>query len=151
MSKHRKKPVVVDAFRVPAVGDEAGEYAFLAWAKEVGFTDFTAESEGGVTIKTLEGDMKGDPGDWVIKGVKGEFYPCKPDIFAATYEDAADEKDMVVLRLKAPVKLVPSDNYSIVLRDAEDSHYFFLPDGKYDGYDKTCTRRHDDDSKRSHV
>jgi hypothetical protein len=36
----------------------------------------------------MEGVMKASPGDWIIKGVKGEFYPCKPDIFAATYEPA---------------------------------------------------------------
>jgi hypothetical protein len=39
-----------------------------------------------VVIATLEGDMTASPGDWIIKGVKGEFYPCKPDIFEATYE-----------------------------------------------------------------
>jgi hypothetical protein len=37
-------------------------------------------------ISTLEGDLRASPGDWIIRGVKGEFYPCKPDIFAATYE-----------------------------------------------------------------
>jgi len=41
-----------------------------------------------VVIHTLEGDMKANMGDWIIKGVKGEFYPCKPDIFEATYEAA---------------------------------------------------------------
>ncbi len=39
-------------------------------------------------IATLEGDMEAQPGDWIIQGVKGELYPCKPDIFAATYEPA---------------------------------------------------------------
>jgi hypothetical protein len=39
-------------------------------------------------IQTLEGDMWARPGDWIIKGVQGEFYPCKPDIFEATYEPA---------------------------------------------------------------
>jgi hypothetical protein len=39
-----------------------------------------------VIISTLEGNMAADPGDWIIKGVKGEFYPCKPDIFDATYD-----------------------------------------------------------------
>ena len=41
-------------------------------------------------IKTLEGDMVAEPGDWIITGIKGERYPCKPDIFAATYEPADD-------------------------------------------------------------
>ena len=39
-------------------------------------------------IKTPEGTMRADPGDWIIRGVKGEIYPCKPDIFEATYEPA---------------------------------------------------------------
>jgi hypothetical protein len=43
----------------------------------------------GVSIKTLEGKMKGDIGDWIIQGVKGEIYPCKPDIFEATYDPVA--------------------------------------------------------------
>ena len=42
-------------------------------------------SDEGISIETLEGTMRADPGDWIIKGVKGEFYPCKPDILAATY------------------------------------------------------------------
>lgn len=41
-----------------------------------------------IDIQTLEGEMRAEMGDWVIKGVKGEFYPCKPDIFALTYEPA---------------------------------------------------------------
>ena len=43
-----------------------------------------------VRIKTLEGQMVGNLGDWIIRGVRGELYPCKPDIFAATYEPAED-------------------------------------------------------------
>lgn len=43
-------------------------------------------------IPTLEGDMRLSPGDWIIKGIKGEFYPCKPDIFEATYESVEDSK-----------------------------------------------------------
>lgn len=45
--------------------------------------EFTSDT---CQIKTLEGVMTADKGDWIIKGVKGEFYPCKPDIFEATYE-----------------------------------------------------------------
>lgn len=46
----------------------------------------TTYYDGTLTIRTLEGDMTANKGDWIIKGVQGEFYPCKPDIFAATYE-----------------------------------------------------------------
>lgn len=48
--------------------------------------DGEGNEEPVIRIETLEGDMIVRPGDWVIKGVKGEFYPCKPDIFDATYE-----------------------------------------------------------------
>ena len=52
-------------------------------------TDLTIlTTESFCKIKTLEGEMEGQKGDWNIKGVKGEIYPCKPDIFAATYEPA---------------------------------------------------------------
>lgn len=82
MTKFRKKPVVIDA--VQWTGTNAEEIA--AFASNV------ARVEAGdmpvLTIPTLEGDMRADVGDWIIKGVKGEFYPCKPDIFAATYETA---------------------------------------------------------------
>ncbi len=47
-----------------------------------------AGSAGGFVIRTLEGDMRVNPGDWVVRGVQGEYYPVKPDIFSATYEPA---------------------------------------------------------------
>ena len=82
--KYRKKPVVIDAFQLPQRGDdETGP--FLEWAEQHGL-EFESDRDEGIAIVTLEGVMRADPGDWIIKGVKGEFYPCKPDIFAATYE-----------------------------------------------------------------
>lgn len=56
---------------------------------------------GGRFIKTLEGNMKAEFGDWIIMGVKGEFYPCKPDIFDATYESMADEEEAIAKRSEA--------------------------------------------------
>lgn len=53
-------------------------------------------SEGGRTIETLEGAHLARFNDWVIKGVKGEFYPCKPDIFEATYEEVEDAQAATV-------------------------------------------------------
>lgn len=83
MAKYRKKPVVIEAIKW--TGDNLKEM--------VRFTDKIVETQEdfteGITIlviKTLEGNMKAFPGDMIIKGVKGEFYPCKPDIFEATYE-----------------------------------------------------------------
>lgn len=58
--QYRKKPIVITAYQTDVV----------------------------VLIPTLEGEMRADPGDWIITGVKGETYPCKPDIFEATYETA---------------------------------------------------------------
>jgi hypothetical protein len=80
--KFRKKPVVIEAVRFTgANGSDIA--AFMQCA-------FPYYADGGLMIGTLEGAMKASPGDWIIKGVKGEFYPCKPEIFAATYEAVED-------------------------------------------------------------
>jgi hypothetical protein len=89
MPKFKKKPVVIDAFRLPPSGDDHLD-AFFEWCAEVGFADYTSERDESLAIHTLEGVMTAQPGDWIIKGVKGEFYPCKPDIFEATYEKVED-------------------------------------------------------------
>jgi hypothetical protein len=83
--KFRKKPVVVEAMRLPPIDEDASEelIAFLDSApKDTIYSDY----DGGVSIATLEGTMRGDPGDWIIKGVNGEFYPCKNDVFMKSYE-----------------------------------------------------------------
>lgn len=81
MPKFRKKPVVIDAFQWTI--DEVP-----LWWKAPGL-DVQVETATGVAIiPTLEGRMRANPGDYIIKGVKGEIYPCKPDIFEATYEPA---------------------------------------------------------------
>lgn len=82
MPKFRKKPVVIEAFQV--VNDHCPQWFVDEIGKSVGGTAGTNVWR----IKTLEGDMIASPGDWIIRGVKGELYPCKPDIFAATYEPA---------------------------------------------------------------
>jgi hypothetical protein len=61
-TKFRKKPVVIEAYQIGLDEDEQ-------------------------LIETLEGSMKASPGDWIIKGVEGEMYPCKPSIFRQTYEE----------------------------------------------------------------
>lgn len=77
--KYRKKPVVIDAWRFD--GSYEAAVPFMAMSDEIGWRD-----DGKLSIGTLEGEMLADAGDWIIKGVKGELYPCKPDIFEATYE-----------------------------------------------------------------
>lgn len=83
--KYRKKPVVIDAFQLPALEDDNMD-PFFAWCEEVGFDNFTSERDGTMAIETLEGTMTASPGDYIIKGVAGEFYPCRADIFDKTYE-----------------------------------------------------------------
>lgn len=82
MAKYRKKPVVIEAIQWTGT-NEVEIQKFCGGA--VGFKLFSPIIP---YFKTLEGDLNASKGDWIIKGVAGEFYPCKPDIFAATYEPA---------------------------------------------------------------
>jgi len=88
MAKFRKKPVVIEAVRFdnnPA--DYAACREFCPTLIDTGVDEDGAEYVlANPKIPTLEGNMMVMPGDYIIKGVRGEFYPCKPDIFAATYE-----------------------------------------------------------------
>lgn len=81
MAKYRKKPVEVDAVQWTGNNvDEIEEFGSL----DVWF------NENELYVITLEGTMKASVGDYIIKGVHGEFYPCKPDIFAKTYEEVEE-------------------------------------------------------------
>jgi hypothetical protein len=86
MAQYRKKPVVIDAMQW--LGEQSFDelYGFTNADennRRVGMKD----GRGNVAqIVTMEGIMDAQPGDFIIKGIKGEFYPCKPDIFQATYE-----------------------------------------------------------------
>jgi hypothetical protein len=83
MPMFKKKPVVIEAVRY--TGDNYAELQeFLTGARET--TTGPAQHSDRMVISTLEGDLNASPGDWIIKGVKGEFYPCKPDIFEALYD-----------------------------------------------------------------
>ena len=87
----RKKPVVVKAWLIaPLLKNAAGDWNALPKEVRDGYdnANFVFCSDM-LHIKTLEGTMKFNRGDMLITGVKGEIYPCKPDIFAATYEQAS--------------------------------------------------------------
>ena len=89
MAKYRKKPVVIEA--VLFDGREFGDYGNFVPADRVTFVQSFLEHEAPVLeIHTLEGTMRADVGDWIIKGVKGEFYPIKDEIFRETYEAVDD-------------------------------------------------------------
>jgi len=79
VAKYRKKPVVIEAIQFAAGNFDEIE-TFVGGDAE--FRD------GEIVIATLEGPLRASPNDFIIKGVKGEFYPCKPDIFEATYDIA---------------------------------------------------------------
>ena len=82
VKKYRKKPVVVEAIH----WFDDGEEAFIALMRFCNKCYFRASNRE-LTIATLEGEMLVSPGDYIIKGTKGEFYPCKPDIFEDIYTE----------------------------------------------------------------
>ena len=93
----RKKPVVVEAFQITLKtrwdNSEWPEWLNRAWNEPRGSVGSVSPWHdrppcNELQCTTLEGDMKVTIDDWIIRGVKGELYPCKPDIFAATYEQA---------------------------------------------------------------
>jgi hypothetical protein len=86
INNYRKKPVVIKAARV--TDDTVHQVA--AWCK--GKVKTVAQDgviKHGIGVDTLEGTMLASPGDYIIQGIQGEFYPCKPDIFEQTYEKEA--------------------------------------------------------------
>lgn len=82
MAKYRKKPVVIEAMLLT---EETVDEVIAFIGKEVPEKEYPGELAG-LVIETLEGEMTARIGDYIIKGVNGEFYPCKPDIFEKTYD-----------------------------------------------------------------
>ena len=92
MPKFRKKPVTIEAMKWEGVnqremfeflgGGQCGQFQVEG---ENFYIDHTA-ADGGLVIKTMEGGMAAKLGDYIIKGVVGEFYPCNPNVFSKTYE-----------------------------------------------------------------
>ena len=84
MRQYRKKPVVIEAAIFSGTLENAEQ--IIQWSNKA-----VSMSEDGIldklVIKTLEGEMISSVGDYIIRGVNGEFYPCKPDIFSKTYEE----------------------------------------------------------------
>lgn len=107
MPLFRKKPVIIEAVQFDDVMFErSGSFNVLfgteedlpKWLRDALVDErvFPVSDEPPqLVVKTLEGDHIASPGDWIIRGVKGELYPCKPEIFAMTY-DPVDEQDIEV-------------------------------------------------------
>jgi hypothetical protein len=89
MAKYKKKPVVIEAFRY-GIDNRPDWFNDKVTANEIitffGIDLTNKDASLYCEIKTLEGIMRGEYGDYIIQGVKGEIYPCKPDIFEMTYE-----------------------------------------------------------------
>lgn len=83
MAQYRKKPVVIEAVQV---ADQQENPQWLADAVNSGKVYWQGGDDPHYTIETLEGTMRANLLDYIIRGVAGEIYPCKPDIFTATYE-----------------------------------------------------------------
>jgi hypothetical protein len=88
-TKFRKKPVVIEAMQYSLESRDSiiewcgGKYNVISTAIDDDGAEYELEN---IKIRTLEGDLTVSFDDWIIKGIKGEFYPCKPDIFEQTYE-----------------------------------------------------------------
>ena len=88
MAKFRKKPVVIEAWQY--LGRE-GLLGLPPWMPvKDWYFGYKDGNEGNLYIRTLEGDMRANPGDWIIKGIQGELYACKSNVFEATYEPVND-------------------------------------------------------------
>ena len=88
ITKYRKKPVVIEA--VQYTGDNAEE--IFEWMNTVNTCAAYINPDNELIIETLEGPHIAPPGWFIIRGVKGEFYPCEPEIFALTYEEVDHEQ-----------------------------------------------------------
>lgn len=101
MKQYRKKPVVVEAIQWDGTREMAQQLLLID-----GLNGLILPNDQGFTFKinTLEGRMVVSPGDFLIKGVKGEYYPCKPDIFAQTYEAVQTLDEGIVEDLGAPTE-----------------------------------------------
>jgi hypothetical protein len=83
MAKYRKKPVVIDAMQFTNETKDRIFFQFVTCRK---YADHDSDGNPTLKIETPEGVMTASVGDWIIKGIAGEFYPCKDEVFRATYE-----------------------------------------------------------------
>ena len=89
MKQYRKKPVVIEAIQFDGNYDSAN-HLLKTTDMHIVNIDCEVYDRTNFDIRTLEGDMRVLPGDWIIKGIEGEFYPCKSSIFEMTYEELSE-------------------------------------------------------------
>lgn len=163
--RYRKKPVVIDAIQwtgdnlrdvicfTDGPPDTRTNHAGMMWEK---YEDLVQRD--GLKIYTLEGTMNANIGDYIIKGVKGEFYPCKPDIFAATYDPADLAAVPAQVRVKHLVWEMDGDTHSAKTQIGEyrvaNIHgqwmWFFLwnPRSNEDRIEKGCGKKNNPNSAK---
>lgn len=90
-ANYRKRPVVIEAIHFDGTGESCTAVTAFFGTPYTGNHRWKSTTNHGGWIITLEGEMEFSPGDWIIRGTKGEFYPCKPDVFAEVYEPADPE------------------------------------------------------------
>jgi len=91
MPRYRKKPVVIEAMQIQSPEANGASISdVLQWILSNGGNAYSLRST--IRIRTLEGEMAALPGDYVIRGLKGEFYPCKSDIFEQSYDLVEDQQ-----------------------------------------------------------
>jgi hypothetical protein len=144
MPKYRKKPVVIDAFRMGIdprpdwFQDKVSTNEIITHAWRESFSPFD-HSTTWCEIKTLEGTMRGDYGDYIIQGVNGEVYPCKPDIFEKTHE-LADltppvQPDITQRAGKYFIVSVKDEGFHLQSDEGEEVHYILIDiNGRMEGY-----------------
>lgn len=91
MPKYRKKPVVIEAIHFTGRNEVAMNVWVGKWHKR--YEEVLLYKDDEVYVNTLEGLMLISKNDYLIRGIQGEFYPCKPDIFEASYEIVKNDKD----------------------------------------------------------
>ena len=103
--KFRKKPVEIEAMKFETNNDNGLCMKEIeCWILKNGGT--VENNNTDLKIKTLEGIMRADVGDWIIKGIKGEFYPCKPDVFEMTYETTEEQTAEYYKKLKSEINCI---------------------------------------------
>ena len=90
VKKYRKKPVVIEAMQYLG-GENYDQICDFVGKKLLMEYCYTEQK---IIVPTLEGEMRADKGDWIIKGISGEFYPCKPDIFEQTYDPVEEQGEV---------------------------------------------------------
>jgi hypothetical protein len=128
MPKFKKKPIVVEAFQMTQERrtdnrDWPG-WMGQAWQKERGevgslYPTIEGTGDGTISIGTLEGPLLVSWGDYIIQGVQGEIYPCKPDIFEATYGPAEDDQCPEVAEARKAIKALYLEVPSGIMNDVE--------------------------------